>query len=101
MMYLANKKRRGGICMTEAEKRAHRACFTGHRPEKLTCSEDTIKESLEREIRRAVAEGLNVFITGAARGVDIWAAQIVLRLRNKGYPVRLICACPYEGFEIR
>lgn len=34
-----------------------------------------------------------------ARGVDIWAAQIVLSLRDEGYPVKLMCACPYDGFE--
>ena len=34
-----------------------------------------------------------------ARGVDIWAAQIVIRLRTEGYPIKLICACPYDGFE--
>lgn len=28
--------------MTEAEKRTHRVCFTGHRPEKLTRSDGTI-----------------------------------------------------------
>ena len=56
-------------------------------------------KDLEKEIRKAVSDGLNVFITGMARGVDIWAAQIVLKLRDEGYNVRLICACPYEGFE--
>ena len=85
--------------MTETEKRAHRVCFTGHRPEKLTRSEKAIKKDLEREIRQAFADGLNVFITGMARGVDIWAAQIVLSLRDEGYPVKLMCACPYDGFE--
>ena len=34
-----------------------------------------------------------------ARGIDIDAAEIVLRLRKEGYSVRLICACPYPGFE--
>ena len=77
----------------------HRACFTGHRPEKLTRNEKAIKIDLEKEIRQAVADGLNVFITGMARGVDIWAAQIVHQLRGEGYGVRLICACPYDGFE--
>lgn len=85
--------------MTETEKRVHRVCFTGHRPEKLTRHEKAIKSDLEKEIRQAVADGLNVFITGMARGVDIWAAQIVLQLRTEGYGVRLICACPYDGFE--
>lgn len=85
--------------MTETEKRTHRVCFTGHRPEKLTRSEKSIKRDLEKEIRQAVADGLNVFITGMARGVDIWAAQIVLTLRDEGGDVELMCACPYDGFE--
>ena len=85
--------------MTEFEKRRHRVCFTGHRPEKLTRSETVIRKDLEIQICQAVADGLNVFITGMARGVDIWAAQIVLKLRGTGYPVKLICACPYAGFE--
>ena len=85
--------------MTEAEKRTHRVCFTGHRPEKLIRSERSIREDLEQQIRQAIADGLNVYITGMARGVDIWAAQIVIRLRTEGHPIKLICACPYDGFE--
>lgn len=85
--------------MTEFEKRTHRACFTGHSPEKLTRSEAAIKKDLEIQICHAAADGLNVFITGMARGVDIWAAQIVLKLRGAGYPIKLMCACPYAGFE--
>lgn len=85
--------------MTEAEKREFRVCFTGHRPEKLKRSEGDVKKDLEREIRRAVADGKNVFISGMARGVDIWAAVTVLKLRKEGYGVKLICACPFDGFE--
>ncbi|MGI5906723.1 MAG: SLOG family protein [Candidatus Pararuminococcus gallinarum] len=84
---------------TEAEKRKHRCCFTGHRPEKLQAPESVVVAALEKEIRQAIADGFNVFITGMARGVDIWAAEIVLRLRDAGEAIRLICACPYQGFE--
>ena len=84
---------------TEAEKRIHRACFTGHRTEKLQQTEKEICKGLEQEIRKAIDSGIYVFITGMARGVDIWAAEIVLRLRNEGQNVKLICAGPYEGFE--
>jgi uncharacterized phage-like protein YoqJ len=42
---------------------------------------------------------MNVFISGMARGSDIYAAEIVLRLREEGHPVKLICAIPYPGFE--
>ena len=84
---------------TEAEKRMHRACFTGHRPEKLWQAESDICRGLEREIQRAINRGIYVFITGMARGVDIWAAEIVLRLRENSSNIKLICASRYEGFE--
>ncbi len=63
---------------TETEKRKHRCCFTGHRPESLKRSEKEITVDLEAEIRMAVKEGYNVFISGMARGVYILAAEIVL-----------------------
>lgn len=85
--------------LSEAEKRLHRCSFTGHRPQKLRQSENEVKAALEKEILRAISEGFTVFISGMARGVDIWAAEIVLRLRDTGQPVRLICASPYCGFE--
>lgn len=86
---------------TEAEMRRHRCCFTGHRPEKLVRPDKEIKAALKREIDRAVQEGLTVFITGMARGVDLWAAEIVLDLRNRNKEIKLICAIPLEGFETR
>ena len=41
------------------------------------------------------------FITGMARGVDIWAGEIVLQLRKQNPNLHLIAASPYEGFESR
>ena len=84
---------------TEEELRLHRCCFTGHRPEKLGCSEQYIKTALEAYIRQAIHEGFVTFISGMARGVDIWAAEIILRLKKEGYPIHLICAIPFRGFE--
>lgn len=85
--------------MTEQEKRQHRCCFTGHRPEKLNQPEAEVIAWLEIEIRKAIADGFVTFISGMARGVDIWAAEIVLRLRDEGFSIHLICAPPFEGFE--
>ncbi len=85
--------------LTEEQKRMHRVCFTGHRPEKLKQPESVIVKALETAIKEAIADGKNVFISGMARGVDIWAAEIVLRLRNEGQNLKLICASPYDGFE--
>ena len=55
--------------MTESEKRIYRCCFTGHRPEKLSISEREVKTALQKEIRLAIADGINVFITGMAPGM--------------------------------
>lgn len=86
---------------SESELRRHRCCFTGHRREKLTRSEVEIRLDLAREILQAIDEGYIVFITGMARGVDQWAAEIVLQLRKKNKDLKLICAVPYEGVEKR
>ena len=87
--------------MTDVPPRNRSCCFTGHRPEKLAMPEGKIKAALETAIKAAVGDGYRTFISGMARGVDLWAAEIVLRLRDEGLPIRLICASPYEGFENR
>lgn len=66
----------------ETEKRLHRCCFTGHRPEKLSLSEAEVKPLLEKAIDTAIENGFTTFITGMAPGVDIWAAEIVLKKRK-------------------
>lgn len=86
---------------SEAELRLHRCCFTGHRPEKLKRSESAIKAALREQINQAVHDGFTVFITGMARGVDLWAAEIVLDLRKRNKEIKLICALPHDGFEVR
>ena len=98
-MQISNSGCLYGQHITEKEKRLHRCCFTGHRPEKLNRPEREIKLALKKEICRALEDNFTVYISGMARGVDIWAAEIVLQLRKDGVPVRLICACPYPGFE--
>lgn len=87
--------------MMEQELRQHRCYFTGHRPEKLDRPEAEVIEGLKKEIRTAIADGFRTFISGMARGVDLWAAEIVLNLRANGAAIRLICASPYRGFEVR
>ncbi len=79
--------------------RLHRVCFTGHRPEKMIQPGYVINQLLEEAIYQSIKEGFTTFISGMARGVAIWAAEIVLRLKKEGYPIHLICASPYPGFE--
>ncbi len=84
--------------MNEAELRKHRCCFTGHRPEKLNIPEKRLAVLLEAEIKRAIDGGHTTFITGMAKGTDLVAAEIVLRLRKQDPRLKLICALPHPGF---
>ena len=84
---------------TEQELRLHRCCFTGHRPEKIDMPERKVVAALEKQILAAIDDGFTTFISGMARGSDIWAAEIVLRLRKKNPSLHLIAASPFEGFE--
>ncbi len=86
----------------EEEKRLHRCCFTGHRPEKMTVLENLrVKALLKAEIKKAVRDGYVTFISGMARGIDMWAAEIVLAEKKNNPELHLICASPHKGFETR
>ncbi len=79
----------------------HACSFTGHRPERLEISESIVISWLEEQIRKAIADGYTEFISGMQRGVDIWAAEIVMKIKGEGASVRLFCACPWNGVEDR
>ena len=49
---------------TEEEKRLHRCCFSGHRPEKLTEQPEQIQAWLREQIEQSVAAGYTTFISG-------------------------------------
>ena len=85
----------------ENNKKQHRCCFTGHRPNKLNYSESEIKLLLEKTIDSAISNGYVTFITGMAEGVDIWAAEIVLEKKKQNDALHLICAVPHPDFEKR
>lgn len=88
-------------CKYEQELKLHRCCFTGHRPQKLNRLETAIKADLEEEIKASIRNGFVTFITGMAYGVDIWAGEIVIRLRQSDPRIKLIASIPYPGFEDR
>lgn len=79
----------------------HACSFTGHRPEKLEMAEDVVISWLEKQIRKAIEDGYTDFISGMQRGVDIWAAEAVLKIKEEGKPIRLFAACAWDGMEDR
>ena len=86
--------------MHEQELRQHRCCFTGHRPEKLNISEEQLCVRLGLEIDRAIEDGFYYIYFRDAKGVDICAAELVLKRRVSDDRLKLICALPYENFGL-
>ena len=81
--------------------------FTGHRPKGLGYPESderctALKEELRSLIIRMIEEeGVTHFISGMAQGVDMYAAEIVLELKEKHPQITLECAIPYERQAVR
>ena len=77
-----------------------RVSFTGHRPNKLPYfSEDDpmceqLKERLKKQIVKLIDEGAEEFCSGMALGVDTWAAEAVLELKETYANIRLTAVIP-------
>ena len=79
-------------------------CFTGHRPDKLpwgTQEEDprckALKLRMDKALEDEYAAGVRHFISGMARGADLYFAEGVLALRERHPDVVLECARPCES----
>ena len=85
------------------------ACaFTGHRPKSFPWGYDEtspacgmLKEVLAGQIKALADNGVTEFISGMAQGTDLWAAQIVLDLRENNPAIRLCCALPCDNQEMK
>ena len=83
------------------KKIEHSCCFTGHRPERLDMPQEKVIQWLNDQVDKAIADGYTTFISGMQRGVDIWAAEAVVKRKNEGADIRLIAACAFKGMEER
>lgn len=75
--------------------------FTGHRPQSLSWGFNEtdknclkLKELLNEQITKLADSGYTDFLSGMALGVDTWAAEIVLNLREKNPALKLHCILP-------
>lgn len=84
-------------------------CFTGHRPESFPFGNDerhpdclALKNALRAAIVAMEQKGVTRFITGMSRGVDMWAAELLLELgQNAPHPSELIAMIPHAGQAAR
>ena len=83
----------------EPDERFRTCAFTGHRPERLDHPPADVKDWLMVQIEKAVSDGFDRFLNGTQRGVDIWAAEAVIALKDRGADIKLISACPFRGME--
>ena len=80
--------------------------FTGHRPKLFPWGYDEsdsrcvrLRELFSQQIKYLITQGYTDFLSGMALGVDIWAAQTVLNLREKHPKLKLHCILPCVGQE--
>lgn len=82
-------------------------CFTGHRPGKFLDtpihSEDitlnTIQTLLTMLIADTYEKGKRFFITGMAKGVDLWAGETLLYMQQFLSDIHMIAAVPHAAHE--
>lgn len=85
----------------------YRVSFTGYRPSKLPFfGEDdplclALKQRLYDTVEKLVDSGACDFYSGMALGVDIWAAEAVLKLGEKRAGITLTAILPCRGQELK
>lgn len=58
-----------------------------------------MKQELRNSIAKAIEDGYQYFIAGGATGVDTWAAEIILDMKNKGMEIFLEIAKPWQNYN--
>lgn len=79
-------------------------CFTGHRPNKLygydpktEGNQKLLWKLRDLIIQQIELHNVDTFITGMALGIDMWAARIVLKLKETYPNIKLIAAVPCKN----
>lgn len=92
---------KGGMAVDGYPMREATCCFTGHRPSGLPWGFEeghpdcvALKNRLREELRALYDRGCRHFITGMARGADLYFAEAVLELRDRLPGVTLEAAIP-------
>lgn len=91
----------GALDVYGEDERRITCCFTGHRPEKLPWGYDegapacaALKARIARALEELYQRGYRHFISGMAKGADLYFAEAVLALRERRPGVVLEAAVP-------
>ncbi|MPM03544.1 hypothetical protein SDC9_49811 [bioreactor metagenome] len=93
--YFITMKSGSDIIMSGIEKTC---TIIGMRPCKLpgNLDQSNLVSKIDFELRRSIFLGYRTFQTGMALGIDIWSAELVLKLRKEFPGIRLCCCLPCE-----
>lgn len=69
-----------------------RVAFTGHRD-----AAAVDKDRLAFVVKQLYTEGYRTFMSGMAEGFDMFAAEVVLALKDELPEIKLLCVIPFEG----
>ncbi|MCL2562977.1 MAG: DUF1273 domain-containing protein [Oscillospiraceae bacterium] len=75
-------------------------CIQAHRLDSKNTAlhQEQMERLIERELRIAINDGVSLFRIGMNMGADVWAARLIIRLRDNLFPhVRLHCYLPCEA----
>ena len=82
--------------------------FTGHRPERFFFKQnekhplcEKIKAALFEQSTALYDKGVKRFYIGGAQGVDIWAGEVIIKMKKlpEYQDIELICVIPFEGHD--
>lgn len=83
-------------------EREKSCCFTGHRPEKLPWGNEeqdprclSLKAKITLELKQAYGRGYRHFISGMARGTDLYFCEAALLLRDQHSDITVEAAIPF------
>ena len=89
--------------VSDTDKLMISCAFTGHRPARLAFGFDEsdercikLKALLREQIEALIVKGVTWFYSGMALGIDQWAADIVLELKQMHPKLKLIAVRPCE-----
>ncbi|MGN1030944.1 MAG: SLOG family protein, partial [Butyricicoccaceae bacterium] len=58
-----------------------------------------MRSHLRIAILRTAEQGYTAFLSGMSRGFDLWAAEVVLELQDRGLDIELWAALAFHGME--
>ncbi|TCP31535.1 putative phage-like protein YoqJ [Scopulibacillus darangshiensis] len=80
---------------------------TGYKPNELGIFSvkhpgiEIIKHTLRSRIIQLIQEGVEWFLVSGQPGVELWAAEVLLQLKNEDYPAKLGVLMPFLEQEAR